>query len=258
VKDENVTHVVIALIAFLCIFCSALLGLYLRGRLPEHHLSEDSTSAIKLATGLIATIAALVLGLLISSAKGTFDTVKGELVHNAASIVRLDRLLSEYGPPTQELRGTLKRDYAWWVDLLASSDAFRSARLDNPEISSRMEEFRRKLADLSPATPAQNEIQARALQISDEIYEARLRALLERQGSIAMPLLVVLVSWLAIIFGAFGLLAPRNRTIVVAFFLCALSASGAILLILEMDTPLNGVISVSLGPMREALSQLGN
>lgn len=88
---------VIALIAFLCSFCIALLGLYLRCVLPEHHLSEESGSAIKLATGLIATIAALVLGLLISSAKSTFDTVKGDLVHNAASIVRLDRLLSQYG-----------------------------------------------------------------------------------------------------------------------------------------------------------------
>lgn len=82
-------------------------------------------------------------------------------------------------------------------------------------------------------------------------------ALLQREGSVALPLLVVLVSWLAIIFGAFGLLAPRNGTVVVAFLLRTLSASGAILLIL-MDTPLDGMIRVSLGPMREALARLGN
>jgi len=253
-----VSQLVIALITFLCIFCAALLGLYVRRMLPEHHLSEESSNAIKLATGLIATIAALVLGLLISSAKSTFDTVKGDLVHNAASIVRLDRLLVQYGPPAQELRATLRRDYALWVDLLASDDAGRTARLTNPEISARVEAFQQKVAELSPTTPAQREIQARALRISDEVFASRSLALLQREGSVALPLLVVLVSWLAIIFGAFGLLAPRNGTIVVAFLLCALSASGAILLILEMDTPLDGVIKVSLGPMREALARLGN
>ncbi|MBP0620847.1 hypothetical protein [Cupriavidus consociatus] len=252
------SQLVIALIAFLCIFCAAMLGLYLRDVLPEHHLSEESSSAIKLATGLIATIAALVLGLLISSAKSTFDTVKGDLVHNAASIVHLDRLLFHYGPPAQELRATLRRDYAMWVELLASRDAAHTARLSNPEISVRVEAFQRKVAELSPTTPSQREIQARALQISDEVFASRSLALLQREGSVALPLLVVLVSWLAIIFGAFGLLAPRNGTIVVALLLCALSASGAILLILEMDTPLDGVIKVSLTPMREALARLGN
>lgn len=248
---------VIALISFLCIFFAALLGLYLREVLPKNHFSEESTSAVKLATGLIATIAALVLGLLISSAKNTFDTVKGDLVNNAASIVRLDRLLYQYGSPAQELRGSLRRDYALWVDLLASDDAGQTARLSNPEVSARVEMFQRKLSELSPTTPEQREIQARALRISDEVFAARSLALLQREGSVALPLLVVLVSWLAIIFGAFGLLAPRNGTIVVALLLCALSASGAILLILEMDTPLDGVIKVSLGPMREALTRLG-
>lgn len=141
-----------------------------------------------------------------------------------------------------------------WVDLLASDDAPRTARLSIPEISARVEAFQRKLAELSPTTPAQREIQARALRISDEVFAARSLALLQREGSVALPLLDVLVSWLAIIFCAFGLLAPRNGTVVVAFLLCA----GAILLILEMNTPLDGMIRVSLGPMREALARLGN
>jgi hypothetical protein len=251
-----VTHLFIALVVFLCVFASALLGLYLRVLLPEHHLSEASESALKLAGGLVATIAALVLGLLISSAKNTFDSVNGDLVHNAANMVRLDRMLEQYGPETHDVRAALKHNYAAWVDLLESRDATRAALLNDPAIVGRMEAFQRQVADLSPATDAQRQLQARILHISDDVFAARSLALLQREGSIPMPLLIVLVFWLAIIFGTFGLLAPRNGTIIVAFVMCAASAGGAVFLILEMDTPLDGIIKVSLAPMREALARL--
>ena len=88
-------HLVIAAVVFICLFGSALLGSYLRGRLPSQHLSDESISVVKLATGLIATMAALVLGLLVSSAKGTFDTTSAELVGTAAKVVQFDRVLSD-------------------------------------------------------------------------------------------------------------------------------------------------------------------
>src|SRR5882724_4844792 len=101
----------IALIVFACVFSGAMLGLLLRAVLPEKHLGNDSKDVIKLATGLIATMAALVLGLLVSSAKGTFDLVNGELVQTAANIVLLDRVLSKYGPETREVRDLVKSNY---------------------------------------------------------------------------------------------------------------------------------------------------
>jgi hypothetical protein len=252
-----VTHIVIALIVFAIVSASTLLGLYLRDHLPEHHLSEESSSAVKLGVGVVATIAALVLGLLISSAKSSFDTVASDFVHNAANVVRLDNALAQYGEQTQALRGTLKHDYASWIQLVESSDARRRARLDNPEIIGRMAEFQHGIEALAPANDMQRELQSRALRISDDVFADRSLALLQREGTLPMPLLVILVFWLAIIFGTFGLLAPRNGTTVVAYLLCALSASGAIFLILEMNTPLDGIVRVSVEPMREALSRLG-
>ena len=99
-------HLLIASGVFVCVFGSALSGMYLRVLLPEHHLNDESSGAIKLAVGLVATIAALVLGLLISSAKGSFDTINNDLIHNAANIICLDSVLSKYGPQTRELRGS--------------------------------------------------------------------------------------------------------------------------------------------------------
>jgi hypothetical protein len=113
------SHLIIALIVFVCVFGSALLGLYLRTVLPEHHLSEESIGVVKLATGLIATMAALVLGLLISPAKTQLDTANADIVRNAASMVSLDRELSEYGPETQEIRALLKPKFQWRLGELA-------------------------------------------------------------------------------------------------------------------------------------------
>jgi hypothetical protein len=89
---------IIGLISVSCIFGGALMGLFLRRRLPDHHLSNDSKDTVKLGAGLIATLSALVLGLLISSAKSSIDTIGSEITQSAAKIILLDRALANYAP----------------------------------------------------------------------------------------------------------------------------------------------------------------
>jgi hypothetical protein len=252
-----VSHVVIALIVFGCVFGSAMLGLYLRDVLPSHHLSDESIGVVKLATGLIATMAALVLGLLVSSAKVSFDTESGDLVRNAATVIALDRALASYGPETQEVRALIKRSYADSIQILASGDTKQLAKLGSPEAVSQTENFQRKIEELTPHNAAQGRSQAHALQIVDEVFAQRWLALLQAQGSIPISLLVILVAWLSVIFGTFGLFAPRNGTIIAAFVVCALSTSGAVFLIEELSTPLYGIARVSVAPMRNTLAYLG-
>jgi hypothetical protein len=252
-----VSHFVIALIVFVCVFSSALLGLALHAVLPEQHVSDESSSVVKLAIGLVATMAAIVLGLLISSAKESFDTVSGDLQRNAAAVVNLDRMLAEYGPETQALRSLLKRDYADSVQTLVSGDPSRLAAMGSAEAIGRGEAFRRELNALAPHNDTQRELKASALQAVDAVFAARWLALLRARGSIPIALLVALVSWLCIIFGTFGLFSPTNGTIVGAFAMCALSAAVAIFLLEEMNAPLEGTVKVSFEPMRDALARLG-
>jgi hypothetical protein len=247
----------IALIVFACVFGAAMLGLFMGGVLPEHHLSQDSKDVVKLGTALIATIAALVLSLLISSAKSSFDRFNDELAQNAAKTVLLDRVLADYGPETREIRDLIKRSYAMAVELIFSGDRSQQAKLDTPEAVARLEGIQAKLRGLSPQNDAQRGLQSRALEIAGEMSSTRWLLLVQKEESIPTPLLVVLVVWLAIIFAAFGLFAPRNATVIAALFLCALSASGAVLLILEMNSPLTGLLRISSAPMREALAHLG-
>lgn len=248
---------VVALIVFACLFGTALLGSHVRERLPSQHLSDDSVAVVKLATGLIATMSALVLGLLVSSAKSTFDTANAELEGAAAEVVQFDRVLARYGPDTQEIRTRLKHNYAEVVQMLASRNRTQLEKLDAPEAIARAEALQRQVEALSPTTDSQRTLKASALQIMDTVFAARWLTLLQSNQSIPPVMLVILTSWLAIIFGSFGLFSPRNGTIVVVLLLCALSTAATILLVEELNRPLDGFISVSLDPMWHTLNRLG-
>ena len=241
-------------IVFACVFAGAVLGTLLRKILPEHHLSGDSKDVIKLGMGLIATMTALVLGLLISSAKGAYDTRSSEVTQLSANVVLLDRLLAHYGPEARESREVFRRTVARIIDQLWPE---RGAGSAPPTPSAGVEEFYDKIQALSPQNDAQRSLQAQAMTISIGLGQTR-RLLVGQSGrSIPVPFLVVMVCWLTLIFGSFGLFARPNTTVVVVLLVCALSCSSAIFLILELDQPFEGLIQISSAPMREALARLG-
>ncbi len=247
----------VALIVFGCMFASAMLGLFLGTVLPAHHLDDDSKDVIKLGTGLVATIAALVLSLLISSAKSSFDKMRDELVASAAQLVLLDRTLAAYGPDASAVRDLLKRTYTDSVNLLFSNNRVKEAQLDTPQTIARTEKVVAQLRQLMPRNDEQRALQVQAVTMAGEIASRRWLLLLQEQDPVPFPLLVVLVSWLATIFAAFGLFAPRNPTAIVALSLAGLSAAGAIFLILEMNNPMNGFVRISDLPLRSAINHLG-
>jgi hypothetical protein len=130
-------------------------------------------------------------------------------------------------------------------------------QLENPDMVGEIHRFQHELAQLSPKTTLQEHLQSRCMELADDVFAARWLALLQRRGSIPAALLVVLVAWLSIIFAAFGLFSSHNNTLIFFFVMCAFSAAGAIYVILEMDTPLDGFINISVAPMREALAHIG-
>ncbi len=85
---------IISLILFVGLVGVILLGGYLRRLVPAEHLNADSKDVVKLALGLVGTMTARLLGLLISSAKQTFDTTRSEVTQRAAKVALLDRVLN--------------------------------------------------------------------------------------------------------------------------------------------------------------------
>ena len=247
----------IALTIFACISGSALLGFLLGKILPPRHLDSDSKDIVKLATGLIATMSALVLGLLVSAAKATFDQANSELMQMAVRVVVLDRVLATYGPEANEIRVFLKNGYTTGTQQLLSGDENQQAQLETPQAYARLEALQTRIRALSPKTDEQRGLQARALAITADLTNSRWLLVMQRHGSISTPMLVVMVFWLSIVFAAWGIFSPRNLVVATALLASALAVSGATFLILEMDRPLSGWIHVSAGPMQAAISHLG-
>ena len=249
---------IISLIAFGCIFGGWLLGMFLRGILPEHHLSDESMGVVKLGTGMIATLAALVIGLLIASAKGSFDTMSNGLRQTSSKIVLLDRVMAQYGPETKETRALLRQGIASAIERIWPKDRIEQGEMKLLDSRAGIEALQEELLQLSPQNDTQRWLQSRALQVSGEIAETRWQ-LFEQigQSSLSMPFFVILVFWLVLIFFSFGLSSPPNTTVIMVLLICALSAAGSLFLILELDQPYGGLIEISSAPLRNALTFLG-
>jgi len=247
----------IFLISAGCIFGGALVGMLLHGLLPEPHLRDASKDTVKVGAGMIATLSALVLGLLVGSAKNTFDTAEAEMTQGSAKIILLDRLLADYGPETKAAREQLRRTVATQIEDLWPEEKTGVSGLAAFERTNGLEAVQMTLLKVMPTTDAQRQLFAAAQQICGDLRQTRWLLVEQTQSPIPIPFLVVLLFWLTVLHVSFGMLAPRNATVVAVLLICALSVSGAIFMILEMSHPLDGMIKVSSAPMRKALEHLG-
>ncbi len=231
------------------------MGMYLRAALPQHHLSDGSKEAVKLGMGLVATMSALVLGLLVSSAKSNYDAQSTQLTEVSAKIAFLDRLLAHYGPEAKESRALLHEVVLQNLDRVWPQEQKRNRALERP--SSGAEDLLENVNQLKPRDDAQRSLQAQSLNLVIGLGQTRWLMYTQGTNSASRPLVIVLIFWISMIFVSFGLFAPRNSTVITAYFVAALSVSGAILMILEMYTPYSGLIQISSAPLRAALEQLG-
>jgi hypothetical protein len=250
---------VVGTIVLACTFGGALIGVWLRKALPSHHLDNDSRDTIKVGIGLIATMTALLLGLVTASAKSSFDTMDTAVKQTAIQILTLDRLLARYGPETNEIRQGLKQGVGARIDMIWPHDSAKPVSVNPmPSGSAPMaERLTDAIRSLKAKDDAQRALQSRAVDTAESLLQARWMALVGAENSIPLPFLVILVFWLTIVFVSFGLFAPRNATVIAALFVCSVSVAAALFLVLEMESPLTGFIQVSPDALRYALSSLG-
>ena len=247
-------YLVAAAVALL-VLVGAAIGGWLRERLPRHHLDDESREMVKVGIGFLSTLAALVLGLLISSAKDSFDTVSKHVESTATEILQLDGNLRELGAAGEPARELLRRVLARTLAELWGDGAEVQGQSTSAGAAG-IFELQKILRALSPADAAGASARARALQLSEQLVQVHAATLAHRASSISFPLLAVLVFWLMIISLGQNLLSPTHGTIHAINVLCALSIAGAILLTLEMDQPYGGLVRVSDAPLRAALQQL--
>ena len=254
------TAIGFAFLTFVCTFGCALFGITVRAALPPAHLSKESQDVVRLGMGLVATMTALLLGLVTAAAKGSFDTQDTAFKNAAAGVLTLDRLLARYGPETQPTREQLRHLIATRVEELWPTDGSAGIMAD-PVRKNRgappAEQIEDQILGLAPQTDAQRWIKSEALKVTEEVLRTRWRILGSMGGALPRAFLVVVIFWLSMTFGSFGLAAPRNATVVTVFVISTLSVAAAIFLILELDGPLHGIVKISSEPMRQALADLG-
>jgi hypothetical protein len=245
------------LIALVCVFGGAVMGMFCRRWVPDRHQGPDSKDLVRLAMGLVVTTSAMALGLLVGSAKSFFDTQNAEMAQIAANYVLLDRILANYGPEAVDARATLRAELAHRVE-----ESGRSGRADKAYMSiesgARMSEMMLDaLKALSPKDDNQRFLKQQCLNL--EVQLGRTRWLMYAQNTVPFPrfLLVMLIAWLTVLFVSFGIFAPRNPLVLAGLFVSAAAVCGAILLILEMSHPHAGLIRISDAPLRAAVEQLG-
>jgi hypothetical protein len=248
----------IGLISAGCIFGGALLGVWLHKVLPERHLDDASKDTVKLGAGLLATLAALVLGLLVSSAKSSLDAMNTGIAQAGAKILLVDHTLADYGPETKDVREQLRQIVASSIDRIWPEEKGRSGGLRAVEsLDDAGKLFKARLRELTPANDFQKSRLAQAVQLSDDVLQTRLLLMEGEQTNLPTTFIVVLVFWLTGLFISFGLFAPSNGVVMTVLLICALSVSSAIFLILEMNRPLDGFIKASNAPLRKAVELIG-
>ncbi len=247
----------VGILSITLIFGGALLGMRLQYMLPGHHLSKETQDLVKLCAGIVATLTALVLGLLVSSAKSSFDAINTGIVQASANIIFLDRTLARYGPQAEPVRQQLKYTIAADINAVWPDEKSGDPGLNAIERKNAMESVQDKLNDIEPDTEARRGMFAQAQQIAANLAQSRWLIIEETHNILPHPLLTILVFWFTLLFVSFGLFAPRNLTAITVMFVGACAISVAIYLVLELNHPFDGLVRISSTPWRNALQHLG-
>jgi hypothetical protein len=245
----------IGLSVFVAVLAGAFVGWIAGHRLP-HHVTDEIKGLVTVSTAVVATVSALVLGLLLSTANTAFTARANDVTRISAEIIRLDRMLRWYGPDADAARETL-RNYAEnkGADLFPESPA-DPVRVDNPATYELLFQVEEKLVGLHPTDAREQWLVGQAITLAANIGNARWLLVQQVGQGIPGAFLALVAFWLTLLFASFGLFAPRKPMSAVVLVLCALAVAGAIGLILEMEGPFTGLVRISPLPMRSAVNAL--
>jgi hypothetical protein len=250
---------------FGALLCASALGVNLQRKLAEQHRSKETGDHVRLIISILVTFTAVVLGLVISNVKSSYDQFGSRLNAFAGDITELDVRLREYGEDTAPIRASLRAYVAaaiadTWPNETPPSGAYprfpASPSLERRQLGDMLIAADMAIGKLDPPDLFRKRLVTQIEnQMSATMTQRRL-VLGTSRDTISWSLLVAMTAWLVIVFAVFGVIAPRNVVVYVTILLCALSFSSAIFFILELDTPVDGFIYVPSEPLRDALKHI--
>jgi len=253
------TEFEIVLIVFAVVLGATLLGIFARPVLLKGELDDSTKDVLRLAMGFVGTMAALVIGLLLYSAKGSYEDQRAALEDIAVSLALLDATLDQYGPESSDARGTIRDVADLMINRLWPEDAGTPSSFGSAEMTESGHRIYADLLDLEPKNDAQQLLKAQSLQLGITLTRDRL-LLIAQHGTRAIPplFIVVLTTWLAILFTSFGLFGKPNVTVIGSLLLSGFAVSCAMFLILELDLPFQGIVQIPSEALKQVYANFGS
>ena len=247
-------------VAFLASFASILIGaaigMVLKRILPAELLEGGSKEDIRLGAGFLSTLAALVIGLMIASAKNTYDTQNTNIRQLGTNAVLVDQMLTKYGPEAKEARTLLREMIPSATARIWQENISRKAGGSTFVVSETAERFYNAVEGLKPANEEQASLKSRIIQITTEMGRTRLLVFTQSENAIPVPFFVVLVFWLVVIFASFSLFAEPGPIVIASTLVFALSVSSALFLIVDLSHPFEGLMQISNHHLRVVLPKI--
>jgi hypothetical protein len=246
----------ISAVACAAMLGAAIVGMLLRSVLPERYLTAESKEVVRLGTALVATMAAMLLGLLVSSTRSSYEEKRGQVIHMTADLIELDILMKDYGPEGRAVRQVMRAAIAPMIQSIwrARTEEFRPDADAVPDAGT--EKILGAIGNLAPQNDGQRARRERAIVVGLDLAQIQFVLFSQPANAISIPFITIVVLWLTFLFSTFTLSGPSNPLIVVVLLIAALSAASAIFLILDLDRPFGGLLQIPTLPLRNALPAL--
>lgn len=248
----NLSPLLMALVSWALVFAAALLGMWVGKRLPERQRTNDTKNAVSISMAMVSTLTALVLGLILSVSNDSFRANQGQLMATSSDLIRMDHLFRLYGQEANGARVYLLHYAQSMLDDVFPPDG-GALNVENENTLNLAAQAENAAATLVPATPTQRWLQPRMLSVAETMVEEHFALVKQKLDDIPMPLILLLLVWLILLFASYGLFAPEHPTSVLVLLMSSFAVSGAILLILELETPTGGFLKLSAEPLQHAI-----
>jgi hypothetical protein len=248
-------ELLVASAVFICLVAAALISFLVSDRMPERDRQDDTHTVVRLAANIFVVATSLVLGLMMTSAKNTFESVDQSVHAFATELILLDRSLKRYGPEADEVRRRLAA-YVHQAAHVTWEGPNGLPGVEDRVAESLLEDLEASFAAMRPSDPVRIQLWRDVQANLQNVVRRRWSLVEESEGTIPPALLVVVTSWLAVIFASFGYRAPRNAVVITTLVAAAFLIAVAFYLILDLDQPFAGAIEVSSAPLQRAEEQI--
>ena len=243
------------LVSFASILIGAAIGMGLKRLLPAGVLDGGSKEAVRLGAGFLSTLSALVIGLMIASAKNSYDTQNSNIRQLGANVVLVDQMLLKYGPETKTARALLRELISTAASRIWQENAERNRHESTFVVSGTADRFYNAVESLTPANDEQASLKSRIVQATTEIGRTRILVFTQSDNAIPVPFFIVLTFWLVVIFASFSVFAEPSPIVIASILVFALSVSSALCLIVDLSQPFDGLMQISNHHLRMVLQQ---